>query len=73
MFFFVFFITRYYFSDDYKKRSHRSFNSIEERINIFSKNLIILENNTKDIVEYIEHEKDNNKRNYHFLKLLEND
>ena len=73
IFFFTFFVSRYYFSDDYKKKSYRSLINIDERINNFSSNLIILENNTNNIIEYIEYEKDKNKKKYHFWKLLNND
>tara|TARA_B100000482_G_C12443857_1_gene234206 strand:+ start:105 stop:368 length:264 start_codon:yes stop_codon:yes gene_type:complete len=70
LFFFIFFVSRYYFSDEYKKKSYRSFNLIEEKINIFSENLVILENNTNDIIEYVEYQKDKNKKEYHFWDLL---
>ena len=73
IFFFTFFISRYYFSDDYKKKSYRSLNTIDERINNFSNNLITLENNTNNIIEYVEYENDKNKKKYHFWKLLKND
>ena len=73
IFFFTFFISRYYFSDDYKKKSYRSLSNIDERINNFSNNLITLENNTNNIIEYVEYEKDKNKKKYHFWKLLNND
>ena len=73
IFFFTFFISRYYFSDDYKKKSYRSLNTIDERINNFSNNLVILENNTNNIIEYVEYENDKNKKKYHFWKLLKND
>ncbi len=71
--FFTFFVSRYYFSDDYKKKSYRSLNSIDERINNFSNELIILENNTSNIIEYVEYEKDKSKKKFHFWKLLKND
>ena len=70
IFFFIFFITRFSFSDEYKKKSYRSLNSIEEKINIFSENLLILENDTNNIVEYVEYQKDKNKKKYHFWELL---
>ena len=73
IFFFTFFISRYYFSDDYKKKSYRSLSNIDERINNFSNNLITLENNTNNIIEYVEYENDQNKKKYHFWKLLKND
>jgi|TARA_B100000959_G_scaffold282122_1_gene347818 hypothetical protein len=73
IFFFIFFVARYYFSDEYKKKSFRSINLIEEKITIFSKNLILLENDTNDIIEYVENQKNQNKKKYHFWKLLKND
>ena len=73
IFFFTFFVSRYYFSDDYKKKSYRSLSNIDERINNFSNNLITLENNTNNIIEYVEYENDQNKKKYHFWKLLNND
>ena len=73
IFFFIFFVSRHYFSDEYKKKSYRSLNIIEEKINIFSKNLVTLENDTNDIIEYVEYQKDKNKKKYHFWELLKND
>tara|TARA_B100000029_G_C17249320_1_gene842145 strand:+ start:33 stop:287 length:255 start_codon:yes stop_codon:yes gene_type:complete len=70
IFFFIFFISRYYFSDDYKKKSYRSLNLVDDKINIFSENLIILESDTNNIIEYVEHQKDKNKKKYHFWELL---
>ena len=71
IFFFTFFVSRYYFSDNYKKKSYRSLNKIDEKIYNFSDNLILLKNNTNNVIEYVEYEKDKNK--YHFWKLLKND
>ena len=70
IFFFIFFISRYYFSDEYKKKSYRSLNLVEDKINIFSENLVILENDTNNIIEYVEYQKDKNKKKYHFWELL---
>ena len=73
IFFFIFFVTKYYFSDDYEKKSYISMNSINEKINNLTKNLITLKNDTKNIIEYVEYQKDKNKKKYHFWKLLNND
>ena len=70
IFFFIFFISRYYFSDDYKKKSYRSLNLVDDKINIFSENLITLESDTNNIIEYVEHQKYKNKKKYHFWELL---
>ena len=73
IFFFIFFVTRYYFSDDYKKKYFRSLNLIDEKIKIFSDNLELLENDTVDIIEYVENQNNNNKKKYRFWELLKND
>ncbi|MFL2896842.1 MAG: hypothetical protein ACJZ35_00410 [Candidatus Pelagibacter sp.] len=68
---FLFFAIKYYFSDDNKKNSHRSLNDIDEKINIYSKKLPILEDNTKDIIQYVEKSDNNKKKKFNFWKLLE--
>ena len=70
IFFFIFFISRYYFSDEYKKKSYLSLNLVEDKINIFSENFVTLENDTNDIIEYVEYQKDNSKNKYKFWELL---
>ena len=67
---FIFFTGKYYFSDEHKKKSYRSFNLIEDKINIYSEKLVVLENDTSNIIEYVEHQKDKNKKKYHFWELL---
>ena len=54
IFFFIFFTARYYFSDENIKKSYRSLSSIDEKINIIEKDLILLENDTENIIEYVE-------------------
>ena len=73
IFFFIFFVSRYYFSDEYKKKAYRSLNLIEKKINIFSENLVTLESDTNDIIEYVEYQKNKDKKKYHFWELLKND
>tara|TARA_Y100001958_G_C21159669_1_gene493865 strand:+ start:249 stop:482 length:234 start_codon:yes stop_codon:yes gene_type:complete len=60
IFLFLFLTGRYYFSDTNKKKSYRSLNSINEKIIIYSKKLPILEDDTKNIIEYAE--KSNKKK-----------
>ena len=78
-FFFLLFISLffflsldYYFSDTNKKNSYRSLKSIEEKNFMYSQNLILLENDTIDIVEYVEKTINKNKKNYNFWKLINN-
>jgi len=73
IFFFIFFVSRYYFSDQYEKKSYKSLNLIEKKINVFSENLVTLETDTNDIIEYVEHQKNKDKKKYHFWELLKND
>ena len=67
---FFFLSLNYYFSDNNRKNSYRSLKSINEKNYNFSKNLILLTNDTSDIVEYVEKTIDKNKKNYNFWKLI---
>ena len=69
---FLIFTGRFYFSDENKKNTFRSINNINDKINSFSKNLIVLKNNTNDIIEYAENKKNNDKKKYYFWELLRN-
>ena len=70
---FFFFVGKYYFSDNNKKNSYRSFNNIEEKIDLYSNKLPILENDTKNIIQYVEKSNNNKKKKFNFWKLLEQD
>ena len=69
---FIFLTGRYYFSDTNKKNSYRSLSSNNQKIENYSKNLPILEDNTKDIIEYVENSNNKKKKKFNFWKLLEN-
>ena len=71
VFLILFFTLKYYFSDNYKKKSFRAMQFIDKKIDIFSNKLILLNNDTRDIVEYVE-KKNDNKKNYNFWKLINN-
>ncbi len=66
----IFFTTRYYFSDTYKKKSYRSLNNIEKKIKNYSQNLPFLEDDTKNIIEYVKNTQTNKKKKYYFWELL---
>jgi len=68
---FLFLIGKYYFSDSNKKKSYRSLNSIDEKIIIYSEKLPILEDDTKNIIEYAEQSNNKKKKKFNFWKLLE--
>ena len=67
---FLFLTGKYYFSDVNKKKSYRSLNNIDNKINIYKENLPILKDNTKDIIKYVEQSNNNKKKKYKFWKLL---
>ena len=72
IFIFFFVIGKYYFSDQNKKNSYRSINELEQKIDKFNDNLVILKNNTKNIIEYIENDNNKEKKKYYFWELLSN-
>jgi hypothetical protein len=73
IFLFLFLTGKYYFSDENIKKSYRSLKTIDERIQIYSKDLPILENNTIDVIEYVNQSDQKKKKKFNFWKLLEND
>ena len=68
---FIFLTVRYYFSDTNKKNSYRSLNNVDEKINIFAEKLPVLENDTKNIIEFVEQSNNKKKKKFNFWKLLE--
>ena len=68
---FLFLTGRYYFSDTHKKNSYRSLQNIDQKINTYSKNIPILEDDTKNIIEYVEQSSTKKKKKFNFWKLLE--
>jgi len=71
--FLIFFLTlKYYFSDINVKNSYRSFKQIDEITIKYSENLILLNDNTSEIVEYAESNDNNVRKNYNFWKLIIN-
>jgi hypothetical protein len=71
-FLFLFLTLKFYFSDTNKKNSYRSLKEIDDKIIIYSQKLILLKNDTSNVVEYIEKSIDKNKKNFNFWKLIIN-
>jgi len=69
---FFFLTLKYYFSNDNKKNSYRSYKLVYEKIASYSQNIILLKSDTIDIVEYVEISINKNKKNYNFWKLINN-
>ena len=67
---FTFFILKYYFSDNYKKKSYRSFSNIDKKILNYSNRLPILEDDTKNSIEYVEQSNNKKKKKFNFWELL---
>ncbi len=68
---FLFLIGKYYFSDSNKKNSYRSLNSIDKKINVYAENLPVLEDDTQNIIQYVEQSNNKKKKKFNFWKLLE--
>ena len=73
IFLFIFFISKYYFSDQNKKKSYRSYKSIDQNVEKHLTNLPILKSDTEDIIEYVDNNIDQNKKKYRFWELLTDD
>ena len=72
IFLLIFLTLKYYFSDINKKNSYRSLKLIDQKIKIFSQNILLLDNDTENVAEYVEKTIDKNKKNYNFWKLIGN-
>ena len=70
IFIFLFLVIKFYLSETNIKNSYRSLNNIDEKINIFSEKLPILEDDTKNIIEYVEQSDNKKKKKFNFWKLL---
>ena len=70
---FIFFSVKYYFSDTNKKKSYRSLNNIDKKIDFYSQNIPILDNDTKNIIEYSKNTNTKKKKKYFFWELISKD
>jgi|TARA_B110001452_G_scaffold238016_1_gene218244 hypothetical protein len=70
IFLFIFFTFKYYFSNENKKNSYRSFEQNNDKIFNYSKKLILLKDDTIAIIEYTKQSTNKNKKNYNFWKLI---
>ena len=68
---FFFFVLNYYFSDEHKKKSYRALNDINQKINLYSKNIPVLKNDTQNVIEYVKNTQSKNKRKFFFWKLID--
>ena len=73
IFFFIFFTVRFYFSDENIRKSYRSTSLLDEKIKESEDNLILLKNDTENIIEFVEYKNNKKAKKYSFWKLLYND
>lgn len=73
IFFFIFFTSRYYFSDENKKNLFRSISQIDKNLKTEQKNIIVLNSDTENIIEYVKNNKNLKENNFKFWTLIEND
>ena len=73
IFFFIFFTVRFYFSDENFKKSYRSISQLDEKIKESEKDLIMLNNNTDNIIEFVEYKNDKKIKKFSFWELIYND
>ena len=71
IFLFFFFVGKHYFSDQNKKKSYRSFNNINNKIDLYSNDLPVLDNDTKNIIEYVKNKNSKKKKKYSFWELID--
>ena len=72
IFFFIFFTLRYYFSDQNKKNLYTSFNQIDKKIEKSMNDLILLKNDTENIIDFVEYKNNKKTEKYSFWELLYN-
>ena len=73
IFLFIFFVGKYYFSYKNKKKSYRSLKDIDKKINLYSKNLPVLNSDTQNIIEYVKNKENKKKKKYLFWELINKD
>ena len=66
IFIFIFILLKFYLSDSYEKKLYHSLNNYDEVIKKYSKNLPLLENDTQNIIEYVDNNTDKSKKNINF-------
>ena len=64
--FFIILIVKYYFSDENKKNSFTSLIDIDKKIKIFAEKLPVLEDDTKNIIEYVERSNTEKRKKFNF-------
>ena len=70
---FLIFVGSYYFSDNNKKNFYRSTILYDGKLIEYNKELLKLESDTEDIIEYVKNDLNKDKKKYKFWDLFNND
>ena len=70
IFLFIFFISDYYFSDDFEKKSFRNLNNFKSNLDINSKDIPLVKNDTNNIILYNIDQIKKNKKKRKFWDLI---
>ena len=70
---FLIFVGSYYFSDNNKKNFYRSTKLYDSKTIRYNNELIKLESDTENIIEYVVNNLNKDKKKYKFMELLNND
>ena len=73
IFFFIFFTVRFYFSDENLKKSYRSISQLDKKIKDSEDDLLLLKNNTENIIEFVEYKNNKKAKKFSFWELIYND
>ena len=71
--FFIFFTVRFYFSDENYKNSYRSISQLDKKIKDSEDDLLLLKNNTENIIEFVEFKNNKKTKKFSFWELIIND
>tara|TARA_Y100000590_G_scaffold429385_1_gene541908 strand:+ start:1515 stop:1778 length:264 start_codon:yes stop_codon:yes gene_type:complete len=70
VFLFFFLTSKYYFSNENIKKSYRSYKNLDTKISKYDDKLIVLKNDTGNIIEYADKNLMKKKKKYFFWDLL---
>ena len=70
---FIFLTIKYYFSDENYKNSYRSISQLDKKIKDSEDDLLLLKNNTENIIEFVEFKNNKKTKKFSFWELIIND
>tara|TARA_B100000029_G_scaffold395735_2_gene393598 strand:- start:2836 stop:3099 length:264 start_codon:yes stop_codon:yes gene_type:complete len=70
---YIFFSIKYYISDENKKKTFRNLSSIDKNITLLKSKLVIIHNDTDNIIKYLNNDKIKNQKKHTFWELLKSE